>query len=104
MCCLAILPREVSKKERISQMLKKVHHFLKEYHEIVADEFLVGLPSVRSMPHQIDLNPGSSLPNKAPYQMTPSKSSEVNRQVQEFLDRGLIHEILSPYSTNKSDT
>jgi len=44
----------------------------------------------------MDLISGSSLPNKAPYRMTLTKSEKVNRQVQELLDRGLVWEILSP--------
>jgi hypothetical protein len=30
--------------------------------------------------------------------MTPTKSEEVNRQVQELLNRGLIRDCLSPYA------
>jgi hypothetical protein len=51
---------------------------------------------LRSVSHQIDLIPGSSFPNKAPYHMTPVESEEVNRQVHELLDSGLIQESLSP--------
>jgi hypothetical protein len=55
-----------------------------------------GLPPLRSISDQIDLIQGSSLPNKAPYWMTPIESGEVNKQVQELFDRGLIEESLSP--------
>jgi hypothetical protein len=51
---------------------------------------------VRSISHQIDFIPGSSLPNKAPHRLTLAESEEINRQVHELLDQGLIRESLSP--------
>ena len=39
--------------------------------------------------------PEASLPNKAPYRLTPIENEELNRQVHEFLEKGLIREILS---------
>jgi hypothetical protein len=72
---------------------------LDEFKEIIANDMPKGLPPVRSISHQNDLMPGSSLPNKTPYNMTPLESQEVNWQVQELLDQGLIHESLSLCAT-----
>ena len=69
---------------------------LEEFKEIVIWELPKGLPPLHSISHQIDLITGLNLQNKAPHRMTPTKSEEVNRQVQELRDRGLIHESLSP--------
>jgi hypothetical protein len=69
---------------------------LDEFKEVIANDMTKVLPLVISIYHQIDLMPRSSLPNKGPYMMTPGESEEVNRQVQELLDQGLIHESLSP--------
>ena len=66
-----------------------------EFKEIIPNDLPKGFPPVRSIYHKIDLMLGSSLPNKVPYRMTPTESEEVNRKVQELLDRGLIHESLS---------
>lgn len=44
----------------------------------------------------MDLIPRSSLPNKPPYMMTPMESEEINKKVQDLLDRGLTRESLSP--------
>ena len=51
---------------------------------------------MRIISHQIDLIPRSSLPNKAPHIMTPAENEELNRQVHELLERGLIKDIPSP--------
>ena len=44
----------------------------------------------------MDLIPGASFPNKAVHIMTLAKSEELNRQVNELLQRGFIWEGLSP--------
>ena len=58
--------------------------FLNEYKEIVAEDIPDGLPLVRSISHYMDLIFGASLPNKAPYRLTPTKNEELNRQVHEI--------------------
>ena len=55
-----------------------------------------GLPPIRGIEHQIDLIPGASLPNRAPYRTNPEETKEIMRQVQELLDKGYIRESLSP--------
>ena len=44
----------------------------------------------------MDLVPGASFPNKAAHRITPKESGELNRQVHEDLQKGLIQESLSP--------
>jgi hypothetical protein len=48
------------------------------------------LPPVKIISHQIDFIPRSSFPNKAPHRMTHAENEELNRQVHELLERGLI--------------
>ena len=55
-----------------------------------------GLPPIRGIEHQIDLIPGASLPNRAPYRTNPEETKEIMRQGQELLDKGYIRESLSP--------
>jgi hypothetical protein len=93
--CLALVPREVLENEKMSLVPPEIQPLLNEFKDIVGDDLPTGLPPLRSISHQIDLIPGSSLPNKSPYQMTPTENEEVNKQVQELLDRGLIRESLS---------
>jgi hypothetical protein len=101
--CLVVVPKKVQEDEKGSSVPAEIQCMLEYFKEIVAEELPTGLPPLRSISHQIDLIPGLNFPNKAPYRMTPSESEEVNRQVQELLDRGLIRESLSPCSTNSID-
>ena len=44
----------------------------------------------------MDLIPGANFPNKVVHKMTLAESKELNRQVNELLQKGLIQESLSP--------
>ena len=61
-----------------------------EYRDIVAKDIPDGLPLARSISHCMDLILGASFPNKAPYRLTSRKNEELNRQVHELLQKGMI--------------
>ena len=69
---------------------------LKEYEDVFPDELPQGLPPIRGIEHAIDLVPGAPLPNKAAYRCNPEESKELQRQVQELIDRGYVRESKSP--------
>jgi hypothetical protein len=46
--------------------------------------------------YQIDLIPGASLPNRPPYLTNSKETKEIQRQVQELLDKGYVCESLNP--------
>jgi hypothetical protein len=72
-----------------------VANILREYVDVFPCEVPVGLPPLRGIEHQIDLIPGTSLPNRAPYRTNPEETKEIQRQVQELLDKGYVCESLS---------
>jgi hypothetical protein len=75
-----------------------VVNLLQEYADVFPTDLPSGLPPLRGIEHQIDLIPGSSLPNRALYHTNPDETKEIQRQVQTLLDKGYIHESLSPCS------
>jgi hypothetical protein len=75
---------------------EEVHELLDNFADIVVDELPNSLPPIKSIIHHIELIPGSSLPNKAAYRLTPQENEEVKNQVQELLEKGFFKESLSP--------
>ncbi|XP_071924833.1 uncharacterized protein [Coffea arabica] len=67
-----------------------------EYQDVFPEDIPNGLPPLRGIEHQIDFIPGSSLPNKAPYRTNPEEIKEQQREVEELLSKGWIHESLNP--------
>ncbi|WVZ48812.1 hypothetical protein U9M48_000219 [Paspalum notatum var. saurae] len=72
------------------------HSLPQEYADVFPAEIPPGLPPIRGIEHQIDLIPGASLPNRAAYRTNPEETKEIQRQVQDLLDRGYVRESLSP--------
>ena len=79
-----------------SEFPAEIQELLKEFKDIVVDNLPDKFPPKRSISHHIDFIPGSSLPNKAAYRMSPKDNEEIRKQVQKLLDKGLIRESLSP--------
>ncbi|WVZ97710.1 hypothetical protein U9M48_043224 [Paspalum notatum var. saurae] len=75
-----------------------VANILQEYADVFPKDLPMGLPPLRGIEHQIDLIPGAQLPNRAPYRTNPDETKEIQRQVQELLNKGYIRESLSPCS------
>ena len=77
-------------------MPEEIVELLNKYKDIIANDIPDGLRPVRSIIHCMDLILGASLPNKAPYRLTPTNNEELNRQVHELLQKSLTRESLSP--------
>ncbi|KAK1649268.1 hypothetical protein QYE76_067073 [Lolium multiflorum] len=73
-----------------------VSNVLLEFGDVIPEEVPAGLPPLRGIEHQIDLIPGASLPNRAPYRTNPEETKEIQKQVQALLDKGYIRISLSP--------
>ena len=81
-----------------SSLPSVVESLLQEFAEIFPEELPHGLPPLRGIEHQIDLLPGSSIPNRPAYRTSPEEAKEIQRQVEELLQRGFVRESLSPCS------
>ena len=55
-----------------------------------------GLPLKRGIEHQIDLVPGTPLPNRPPYRANREETKEIQRQVEDLLNKGYVRESPSP--------
>ena len=73
-----------------------VSNVLQEYDDVFPEEVPAGLPPLRGIEHQIDLIPGATLPNRAPYRTNREETKEIQKQVQALLDKGYIRVSLSP--------
>jgi hypothetical protein len=73
-----------------------VSNVFQAFDDVFPEEIPVGLPPLRGIEHQIDLIPGASLPNRPPYRTNPEETKEIQRQVQELLQKGYVCESLSP--------
>lgn len=94
-CCVAIVKPKEETKEKVS-MPQEVQALLERYHEIVDNGFPSALLPMREVSHQIDLIPRANLPNKTTYKMTPSQNAEIEKHIQDLLEKGLIRKSLSP--------
>ncbi|XP_042466500.1 uncharacterized protein LOC122049106, partial [Zingiber officinale] len=68
----------------------------KEFEEVFPEEVPHGLPPIRGIEHQIDFIPGASIPNRPAYRSNPEEAKELQRQVNELLEKGYVRESMSP--------
>ena len=71
---------------------------LQEFTDLFPEEIPYGLPLLRGIEHQIDFIPGSSIPNRPAYRANPEETKEIQRQVDELMQKGFVRESLSPCS------
>ena len=87
-----LLGNESSKGSILPEVVKSL---LDEFANVFLNDLSEGLPPLRNIQHQIDLVPGSNLPNCPHYRMSPK---ELRRQVEGLLLKGHIRESLSHYA------
>ena len=72
------------------------HPVLAEFKDVFPEE-LPGLPPIREIDFTIDLKPGAEPISKTPYRMTTPELCELQMQLKELLDLGLIRPSISPW-------
>ncbi|XP_074314112.1 uncharacterized protein LOC141649318 [Silene latifolia] len=91
-----LVAKENSSSNVVLQENDQVEKLLTEFSDVFPDELPAGLPPIRGIEHQIDLIPGSSLPNKAAYRCNPKETKELQKQIDELMARGYVRESISP--------
>ncbi|KAH0716655.1 hypothetical protein KY290_012917 [Solanum tuberosum] len=72
--------------------------YKENFEDVFPDDTPKGLPPLRGIEHQIDFVPGSQLPNRPAYRSNPEETKELQRQVEELLEKGFVRESMSPCS------
>ena len=68
---------------------------LQEFEDMFQDKEI--LP-IRGIEHKIDFIPRAVIPNKPAYRVNPTKTKEIQRQLEKLMEEGYIRESLSPCS------
>ena len=60
------------------------------------NEVLNDLPHIKGIEHQIDFVLGATIPNRPAYRSNLGETKELQRQVEELLEKGYMRESMSP--------
>ena len=71
---------------------------LQDFDDLFCEEIPYGLPPLRGIEHQIDFISSASIPNQLAYKANLEETKEIQRQVDELLQKGFVRESLSPCS------
>eukprot|EP00257_Ricinus_communis_P025963 XP_025013377.1 uncharacterized protein LOC107261381 [Ricinus communis] len=63
---------------------------LREFEDVFPDKIPSGLPPIRGIEHQIDFVLCSTIPNRLAYRANPEETKELQRQVEELLNKGRL--------------
>ena len=89
-----LMVKEVSKDNQVQD--DRLKDLLREYEDVFPNELPNELPPIRGIEHPIDFILGAELPNKPAYRCDPEASKELQRQISELIEKGLVRESMSP--------
>ena len=78
------------------ELPSSVKSLLQDFQDVFPASVPSGLPPLRGIEHQIDLIPGASLPNRPAYRSNPQETTEIQKQVEELLNKGWVRDSMSP--------
>lgn len=85
-----------SSSNNVPVIPREIELLLQEYIDVFPGDSRIGLPPIRGIEHQIDFVAGASIPNQPAYRTNPDETNELQRQVNELLEKGHIRESMSP--------
>jgi hypothetical protein len=69
-------------------LINVVIYLLQEFDDLFPDDTPSRLPPLRGIEHQIDFIPEASIPNRPAYRSNPEETKELQRQVDELMEKG----------------
>ncbi|XP_039146839.1 uncharacterized protein LOC120284101 [Dioscorea cayenensis subsp. rotundata] len=91
-----LLGKEVNESMDGPDIPEVAFPFLDEFQDFFPNDLPDGFPPLWDIQHQVDLQPGSVLPHRPHYRMSPLEHEELRCQVEELLVKRHIRESMSP--------
>ncbi|XP_019104878.1 uncharacterized protein LOC109134919 [Beta vulgaris subsp. vulgaris] len=94
-CAYALIVRQVTTSVKAPNN-EQLEALMQEFEDVFPEELPQGLPPLRGIEHAIDLVPGTTLPNNPAYRCDPMASRELQRQIEDLIEKGYVRESMSP--------
>ena len=77
-------------------MPSSITSLLREYKDAFSKKSPHALPPIRGIEHQIDVVLDATISNQPAYRSNPEETMELQRQVNELMEKGYVKESMSP--------
>ncbi|GJP65692.1 hypothetical protein CLOP_g22560 [Closterium sp. NIES-67] len=94
---LALATEVETDGEKTSEPPGEIKKLLKEFQDILPDDLPNELPPYPTHQHEIIEEPGSKPTFRAPYRLSPTELTDMKKQIEYLLAKGLIRPSTSPY-------
>src|SRR4051812_5288749 len=79
-----------------SPLPRSISSLMQKFDEVFSEELPHGLTPIRGIEHQIDLVHGATFPNRPTYRSNPDETKELQRHVNECMEKRYVRESISP--------